>query len=67
MPMSSIFNKWQGAQRRLKPFLTKDHCARRGLRASTPPGEGRIAACLAANRSSVSASCVDAVGKLNIK
>ena len=34
---------------------------------STQPGEGRIAACLAANRSSVSAACVDAVGKLNIK
>ena len=34
---------------------------------STQPGEGRIAACLAANRSSVSAGCVDAVGKLNIK
>jgi Cysteine rich repeat len=34
---------------------------------STQPGEGRIAACLAANRSSVSAVCVDAVEKLNIK
>jgi hypothetical protein len=34
---------------------------------STQPGEGRIAACLAANRSSVSVGCVDAVGKLNIK
>ena len=34
---------------------------------STQPGEGRIAACLAANRSSVSAGCVDAVGKLDIK
>ena len=34
---------------------------------STQPGEGRIAACLAVNRSSVSAGCVDAVGKLDIK
>ena len=34
---------------------------------STQPGEGRIAACLAANRSSVSGVCVDAVEKLNIK
>ena len=34
---------------------------------STQPGEGRIAACLAANRSAVSSGCVDAVEKLNIK
>jgi hypothetical protein len=34
---------------------------------TTQPGEGRIAACLAANRSSVSAGCVDAVEKLNTK
>jgi cysteine rich repeat protein len=39
----------------------------RKLCGSTQPGEGRIAACLAANRSSVSAGCVDAVEKLNIK
>lgn len=34
---------------------------------TTQPGEGRIAACLIANRSSVSAGCVDAVEKLNTK
>ena len=34
---------------------------------TTQPGEGRIAACLAANRSAVSADCVDAVEKLKIK
>ena len=34
---------------------------------TTQPGEGRIAACLTANRSSVSAGCVDAVEKLNTK
>ena len=32
--------------------------------AKTQPGQGRIAACLAANRTSVSKSCVDAVQKL---
>lgn len=32
--------------------------------AKTQPGEGRIAACLAANRASVSKTCVDAVQKL---
>ena len=34
---------------------------------TTQPGEGRIAACLAANRSAASAGCVDAVEKLKIK
>ena len=33
----------------------------------TPPGEGRISACLASNRASVSQSCVDAIEKLQIK
>ncbi len=37
------------------------------LCSTTQPGEGRIAACLAANRSAVSAGCVDAVEKLKIK
>ena len=32
--------------------------------ANTSPGQGRIAACLAANRTSVSKSCVEAVQKL---
>ena len=32
--------------------------------AKTQPGQGRIAACLAANRTSVSKSCVEAVQKL---
>lgn len=32
--------------------------------AKTPPGQGRIAACLAANRTSVSKSCVEAVQTL---
>jgi len=32
-----------------------------------PPGEGRISACLASNRASVSQSCVDAIEKLQIK
>jgi hypothetical protein len=32
--------------------------------ANTSPGQGRIAACLAANRASVSKSCVEAVQKL---
>jgi hypothetical protein len=30
----------------------------------TPPGEGRIAACLASNRTSISKNCSDAVQKL---
>ena len=33
----------------------------------TPPGEGRISACLASNRASVSQSCVDAIEKVQIK
>jgi hypothetical protein len=37
------------------------------LCADTLPGEGRIAACLASNRASVSQSCVEAVEKLQIK
>jgi hypothetical protein len=32
-----------------------------------PPGEGRISACLASNKASVSQSCVDAIEKLQIK
>ncbi len=35
--------------------------------AKTQPGEGRIAACLAANRTSVSKSCVEAVQKLQAR
>ena len=33
----------------------------------TRPGEGRISACLASNRASVSQSCVDAIEKVQIK
>jgi len=32
-----------------------------------PPGEGRISACLASNRASVSQSCADAIEKLQVK
>ena len=35
--------------------------------ATTLPGQGRLAACLAANRTSVSKSCVEAVQKLQEK
>jgi hypothetical protein len=34
---------------------------------TTQPGEGRVAACLAANQSAVSAGCVGAVEKLKVK
>ena len=33
----------------------------------TAPGQGRIAACLAANKASVTQTCVEAVEKLQIK
>jgi Cysteine rich repeat len=37
------------------------------LCAKTSPGEGRIAACLAANKASVSQNCVAAIEKIQIK
>jgi hypothetical protein len=37
------------------------------LCAKTAPGEGRIAACLAANKAAVSQNCVEAVEKIQVK
>jgi hypothetical protein len=48
----------------LKNAITACHAEITGVCGTTQPGQGRIAACLIANKSTASKSCVDALGKI---
>jgi hypothetical protein len=48
----------------LKEAITACHAEITGVCGNTVPGQGRIAACLIANKSTASKSCVDALGKI---
>jgi hypothetical protein len=48
----------------LKDAITACHAEITGVCGKTTPGQGRIAACLIANKSTASKNCVDALGKI---
>jgi Cysteine rich repeat len=48
----------------LKDAITACHAEITGVCGKTMPGQGRIAACLIANKSTASKNCVDALGKI---
>jgi Cysteine rich repeat len=48
----------------LKDAITACHAEITGVCGTTQPGQGRIAACLIANKSTASKNCVDALGKI---
>jgi hypothetical protein len=48
----------------LKDAITACHAEITGVCGKIPPGQGRIAACLIANKSTASKNCVDALGKI---
>jgi hypothetical protein len=48
----------------LKEAIAACHAEITGVCAKTPPGQGRIAACLIANKSTASKNCVEALGKI---
>jgi Cysteine rich repeat len=48
----------------LKDAITACHAEIAGVCGTTQPGQGRIAACLIANKSTASKNCVDALGKI---
>jgi Cysteine rich repeat len=48
----------------LKDAITACHAEITGVCGKTPPGQGRIAACLIANKSTASKNCVEALGKI---
>jgi Golgi apparatus protein 1 len=49
---------------KLKDAITACHAEITGVCGTTQPGQGRIAACLIANKSTASKNCVDALGKI---
>jgi hypothetical protein len=48
----------------LKDAITACHAEITGVCGTTQPGQGRIAACLIANKSTASKNCVEALGKI---
>jgi hypothetical protein len=48
----------------LKEAITACHAEITGVCGTTQPGQGRIAACLIANKSTASKNCVEALGKI---
>jgi hypothetical protein len=48
----------------LKEAITACHAEISGVCGTTQPGQGRIAACLIANKSTASKNCVEALGKI---
>jgi hypothetical protein len=48
----------------LKDAITACHAEITGICGKTLPGQGRIAACLIANKSTASKNCVEALGKI---
>jgi hypothetical protein len=48
----------------LKDAITACRAEITGVCGKTPPGQGRIAACLIANKSTASKNCVEALGKI---
>jgi hypothetical protein len=48
----------------LKDAITACHAEITGVCGKTTPGQGRIAACLIANKSTASKNCVEALGKI---
>jgi hypothetical protein len=48
----------------LKDAISACHAEITGVCGNTLPGQGRIAACLIANKSTASKNCVDALGKI---